>query len=243
MKKQLNKRLLSVVLAICLVLSLAAPVAAAPAGEVSFTKVDNSAVSADLLTSVDGDLNPMETYVDTDSVRVSIFLEEKSTIEAGFSTDSIAANTQAMAYRADLQAAQNKITASIEKTIGSKLDVGWNLTLAANVISANVKYGQIASIEAVKGVREVLIETRYEPDVVKADETSDPNTATSSAQIGSAAAWAAGLTGWAGAASGLPGAASGFAASPSEDSTLRSSMASTRLSVWFSSPAIRLALT
>ena len=195
MKKQFTKRLLSVVLAICLVLSLAAPVAAAPAGKVSFTRVDNSAVSADLLTSVDGDLTPMETYVDTDSVRVSIFLEEKSTIQAGFSTDSIAANSQAMAYRASLKDQQAKITAAIENAIGGKLDVVWNLTLAANIISANVKFGQITAIEAVKGVKEVLIETRYEPDVVKAAEKNDPNMATSSAQIGSAAAWAAGYTG------------------------------------------------
>ena len=195
MKKQLNKRLLSVVLAICLVLSLAAPVAAAPAGKVSFTKVDNSAVSADLLTRIDADLNAMEAYVDTDVVRVSIFLEEKSTIEAGFSTDSIAANSKAMAYRASLKDQQAEITAAIEKTLGGKLDVVWNLTLAANVISANVKFGQIAAIEAVKGVREVLVETCYEPDVVKAEQKSDPNMATSSAQIGSAAAWAAGYTG------------------------------------------------
>ena len=112
--KKLNKRLLSLVLAICLVLSLAAPVAAAPAGKVSFTQVDNSAVSADLLTKVDEDINTMENYVDTDDVRVSIFLEEESTIAAGFSTDSIAANSEAMAYRAGLKENQAKITAAIE---------------------------------------------------------------------------------------------------------------------------------
>ena len=193
--KKLNKRLLSLVLAICLVLSLAAPVAAAPAGKVSFTQVDNSAVSADLLTKVDEDINTMENYVDTDDVRVSIFLEEKSTIEAGFSTDSIAANSEAMAYRAGLKENQAKITAAIEQKLGCKLDVVWNLTLAANIISANVKYGQISEIEAVKGVKEVLIETAYEPAVVETAETVDPNMATSSKQIGSAAAWASGYTG------------------------------------------------
>ena len=195
MKKQLNMRLLSLALAICLVLSLAAPVAAAPAGKVSFTKVDNSAVTADLLTKVDDDLNTMEEYVDTDVVRVSIFLDKKSTIEAGFTIDSIAANSKAMAYRVSLKDQQAEVTAAIEKKLGGKLDVVWNLTLAANVISANVKFGQIAAIEAVKGVREVLVETCYQPDVVKAEQSSDPNMATSSAQIGSAAAWAAGYTG------------------------------------------------
>ena len=139
--KHLNKRLLSLVMAFCMLLSLAAPVAAAPASKVSFTQIDNSAVTADLLTKADDDLNTMSDYVDTDVVRVSIFLEDQSTIMAGFATDSIAANSQAMAYRANLKDKQAETTAAIEKTIGGKLDVVWNLTLAANVISANVKFG------------------------------------------------------------------------------------------------------
>ena len=35
----------------------------------------------------------------------------------------------------------------------------WNLTLATNIISANVQYGQIEKIENVQGVKQVLIET------------------------------------------------------------------------------------
>ena len=193
--KHHTRKLLSMVLAICMLLSLAAPAAAVPAGKVTFEKVDNSAVTADLLTKTDDDLNTMETYMDNEVVRVSIFLEDKSTIMAGFSTDSIAANEQAMAYRASLKEQQTEITAAIEKNIGSKLDVVWNLTLAANIISANVKFGQIEKIEAVDGVAKVLIETSYEPDVVETAQVSDPNMATSSKQIGSAAAWAAGYTG------------------------------------------------
>ena len=192
MKKHLNTRMLSLVLAICMVLSLVAPVAAAPAGKVTYTKVSNNAVSADLLTKVGIDDLEMDTHVDTDMVRVSIFLEEDSTIGAGFSTESIAANSDAMAYRAELKNAQAEITAAIERKLGQKLDVVWNLTLAANLISANVKYGQIKAIEQVAGVKEVLIETRYEPDTA---EQADPNTVSSAAQIGSAAAWAYGYTG------------------------------------------------
>ena len=194
MKKHLNTRLLSLVLAICMVLSLAAPVAAAPNGEVTFTKVSNNAVSADLLTKVGLDDLEMDAYVDSDMVRVSIFLEEDSTIGAGFSTESIAANSEAMAYRAELKNAQAEITAAIERKLGQKLDVVWNLTLAANLISANVKFGQIEAIEQVAGVKEVLIETRYEPDVA-ASSDAEPNTVSSSAQIGSAIAWASGYTG------------------------------------------------
>ena len=192
--KHHTRKLLALALAICMLLSLAAPAAAAPAGKVTFTKVDNSAVSAGLLTKAD-ELHEMTDYVDTDMVRVSIFLDGKSTIMAGYATNDIAANPQAMAYRADLKDQQAAVTAAIERKLGQKLDVVWNLTLAANIISANVKFGQIEQIEAVKGVSKVLIETRYEPDVVKTEEKADPNMSTSSAQIGSAAAWAAGYTG------------------------------------------------
>ena len=128
MKKHLNTRMLSLVLAICMVLSLAAPVAAAPAGKVTYTKVSNSTVSADLLTKVGIDDLEMDEYGINDMVRVSIFLEEDSTIGAGFSTESIAANSDAMAYRAELKNVQAEITAAIERKLGQKLDVVWNLT-------------------------------------------------------------------------------------------------------------------
>ncbi len=195
MKKQFNKQLLSLFLVICLLFGLAAPAAAVPNSKVSFTKVDNSAVSSGLLTKVEDELHGASEYLPTDMVRVSIFLEEASTIMAGYSTENIADNAKAMAYRADLKAQQEKITAAIESKLGEKLDVVWNLTLAANLISANIKYGQISKIEQVAGVDKVLLETRYEPDVAKTEEVNDPNMATSSAQIGSTAAWAAGYTG------------------------------------------------
>ena len=71
----------------------------------------------------------------------------------------------------------------------------WNLTLAANLISANVRYGQIESISKVSGVKRVVLETRYEPMVIGQSEAADPNMATSPVQIGSSTAWAAGYTG------------------------------------------------
>ena len=87
------------------------------------------------------------------------------------------------------------MTAAIERATEEKLDVVWNLTLAANLISANVPYGQIQAIQSLPGVKEVVVETRYEPCVVDMEETADPNMATSHLQIGSSNAWAAGYTG------------------------------------------------
>ena len=88
-------------------------------------------------------------YGDTDMVRVSILLEKKSTLEAGFSTTGITQNDAAMAYRETLRADQETVTAQISQALGEKLEVHWNMTLAANIISAGLQYGQI---ETVKGL-------------------------------------------------------------------------------------------
>ncbi|MGM9641023.1 MAG: S8 family serine peptidase, partial [Faecousia sp.] len=196
MKKHLSARLLSWLLVFAMLAGFAVPVnAAGQNAKVTFTQVDNSAVSASLLNKADENAADTQTYADTDVVRVSIILKEQPTIGAGFSVQGIAQNAEAMRYREKLQDRQAAVTASIERAVGGKLDVVWNLTLAANIISANVEYGQIEAIEKVPGVAQVLIETRYEPDVVGREETNDPNMATSGKQIGSAAAWAEGYTG------------------------------------------------
>ena len=139
MKTQLLPRLLSLLLVIALLTGFAVPVSAAGAnGKVTFTQVDNDNVSATLLTEfVENETNAPE-YADTDEVRVSIVLEERSTVEAGYSTHNIAKNTEAMAYRVALRERQETVTAAIERKVGEKLDIAWNLTLAANIISANV---------------------------------------------------------------------------------------------------------
>lgn len=131
-------------------------------------------------------------------VRVSIVLSDPSTLDKGFSASDIASGSKkAMKYRDKLESKQDKMAKTISKKAldGQSLDVVWNLTLATNIISANVQYGQIEKIEKIKGVDSVLIETRYEPCVVKESETTDPNMATSSNMIGSNVAWADGYTG------------------------------------------------
>ena len=136
-----------------------------------------------------------EAYKDSDVVRVSIVLEGKATTNR-YSTKNIAKNTQAMKYRDVLQKEQKSVTAQIEKNVlgGKKLDVVWNMTLAANMISANVEYGKIDAIKAQKGVKTVVIERKYDPAVVEKNE-DDPNMATSSQMIGSYGAYSAGYLG------------------------------------------------
>ena len=193
-KATVFNKVLSVLLVVSLVLSLAIPGLAAQT-DVSFKQVSNSSVSAKLPGREAVDVAEDEVpYADTEIVRVSIVLEKAGTLEAGYAVETVGTNFFAKMYRSNLRKEQDKITSKIENAIDADLDVVWNLTLAANIISANVAYGQIDEIESVKGVEKVLIETIYETDVVSTD-VADPHMATSGAQIGTAPVWATGYTG------------------------------------------------
>ena len=199
------KRAMAVVLALVLTLSLVTPTWAmssssvATKGEnngITWEKVDNIKLPIKENAAVEEEAQ--QQYADTDVVRVSIVLSDPSTLDKGFSASDIASgSSKAMKYRDKLESKQEKMAKTISKKAldGQSLDVVWNLTLATNIISANVQYGQIEKIEQIKGVDSVLIETQYEPCVVKESETTDPNMATSSSMIGSNVAWADGYTG------------------------------------------------
>ncbi len=189
------KRLLSMILALAMLAGVCPfALAASTDRSLSFEEIDG--VSADVRL----DVPPMEkteenVYADTDTVRVSIVLEDAPTLEL-FSTKEVAENISAMTYRNKLKATQDTVAASIEKQVlkDSKLDVVWNMTLAANIISANVKYGQIEAIAAVDGVKQVVVETSYDP-LETNPETADPFMSTSSGMIGAGTAWSSGYTG------------------------------------------------
>ena len=126
-------------------------------------------------------------------VRVSIVVEGSSTISAGFAAKNIADNASAMSYRAGLELKQEDLVARIRGNLGIDIDVVWNLTLAANVISANVRRGDIEAIKTVPGVVDVFEETLYTVDAI--ESTVNPNMANSPALTGSTVAWAGGYTG------------------------------------------------
>ena len=198
MKHQVTKRIVSLALILALLAGFAVPSQATATGnemqEISFTQVDNSVV-ADPLADREVVTAEEEKPDPNAEVRVSIVLMDESTIGAGFSTIDIAQNAEAMAYRAELRETQATVTAAIEQALGCELDVVRNLTLAGNIISATVAYGQLETIAQVDGVKTLYMEQQYSPAVVEKEETVKPNMATSGRQIGSSAAWAAGYTG------------------------------------------------
>ena len=191
MKKHLCSRLLSLVLAAVMVLGLFPAVHAAP-GNVSWKKsrVDVSWDKTDRL--VKEELRTMDAHKPTDLVRVSIILEDAPTLQAGYATMGIGANAAARAYDRKLQKLQDTAAAAISAQAlgGRKLDVVWNLTLAVNLISANVPYGSIDAIKTVDGVRDVVLENRYEAQTAAA-----PEMYSSAGMVGSPAVWQTGLTG------------------------------------------------
>ena len=203
MKKSL-KCVLSVILTAAMLLTVMVPAFAAvgdkAAGSkkstlhLNFEKVENG---PDALHAGKPVKSGMTQAQPVGNVRVSIVLNGKSTLEKGFSAKEVASNTQAKSYRSQLLAQQNALADKISKDVlaGKKLDVKWNLTLAANIISAVVPSVAIEKIAALDGVAKVVIERQYEPAVASVNEAADPNMATATQMTGAAQSWANGYTG------------------------------------------------
>ena len=183
MRKNICKRSLALVLAMVMVLGLGVTgVQAAPSG-ITYEKLEH--VSADLFQ--DGAVIKNENeklHADTDMVRVLIVLEGEPAMGKLKGGESFTTNIGAVEYRAELQAKQEKLaeTISAQALKGQKLDVVWNLTLMANAISANVRYGDIDEIAGVEGVEKVCLETVYYPQTAEtsnivAQEMTGANTA------------------------------------------------------------------
>ena len=164
--------------------------------EVTFEQIENEGLGRLFSAKKEAAEESADPAVTEGDVRVSIVLQDKSTVEMGYAPQNIASDAAAKQYRASLKAKQDAMANTISKEVlnGEKLDVVWNITLAGNMISANVPYDAIEEIRQIVGVKEVVIETRYAPDVVSSS-SDDPNMGTATEMVGSNYAWAAGFTG------------------------------------------------
>ena len=194
------KRFLSLLMAATLLLSLGvsgfaandnaaepaeAEQAFSSAVELPFQQVDNDTVPQDFPLANPAELEEEPLYADDEIVRVSIVLNDASALDAGYAPASAAG------YRNGLKAQQDALANKISAEVlgGAELDVVWNITLAGNMISANVPYGKIEAIRNVIGVRDVVLETLYLPCE---DEVEN---ASASEMSGAKAAWLLGYTG------------------------------------------------
>ncbi len=198
MKKSL-KTVLSLILTAAMLLTVMLPAFAATGkaadGKVRFNleKVDNGKGS---LRNANALETLPEEVLSMGSVRVSIVLKDAPVLERGFSSRGIASNKKAMQCRAALQQKQAAVADKISASVlnGKTLNVKWNLTLAANIISAEVPGSAITAIETLPDVAKVVIEQQYEPAVVSKGG-DEPNMATAGFMTGASGAWAVGYTG------------------------------------------------
>lgn len=163
---------------------------------VDFQQVENSLVHTNPTVGDDGINTVADDGIDPqEKVRVAILLEKDSVIDKGYDTAMLAENGRAMNYRQTLLNDQATIEKKIKQKIGVELDVQWNLSLLANMISADVAWGDIEKIKAIDGVKDVLPEAVYYPDVL--DESGDvsANTVFSSDMVSVKQAWQSGYTG------------------------------------------------
>ena len=193
MKKQMLKRIICWLLVVCMVLPFVPAADAAARVRWEKTDLEIAPGHSDRKVQKDG----AEVRGDSELVRVSIVLEEPSTVEKGYATMGIAANTEAMAYRDRLLANQKRMEKTISARVlkGQTLNVVWNMTLVGNIISAWVPYGSLEDIAALPGVRTVAMEAQYEPAVAERHEGVTPDTYASSGMIGSGVLWSGGYTG------------------------------------------------
>ena len=197
MKRGLWNRALSLLLVLSLILGVVPAAYARGGGErtVSFEEVSPDGVAANLtLEAGQVEETPAEKPDANEIVRVSVVLEGRSLLEQGYATAGIASNEAAQSSRRSLEAEQQAVTARISSAIGQELDVAWNLTLAANVISANVRYGDLEKIRQTRGVSQVVLETKYEPCVAEIGG-AEPQMASATTMTGSNLAWQSGFTG------------------------------------------------
>lgn len=196
MANQTCKRLLALVLALCLTLGLFLP-----AGQVHATETSEllSEVTGEererLLSLTDANLGldeeAEEVPADDTPVRVFIVLSGKSALEQGYAASAMA-EASATAYTDRLLNRQAAVISSIEtRVLAEPLEVRYQFTVVANAISAVVPYGAMEEIAALPGVEQVCPVPVYETCQTEVS----PMTITTGDMVGSYDTWETGYTG------------------------------------------------
>ena len=196
MKNWNMKRFLSVLMALCLMIGLL-PSAAVRAEDntANYHEISTDGLQPAIQEDAQDETPEEEApYTDTDMVRVFVVLKDKPVLAQGFSTQGIATNTAAMIQAKSLEAKQDALAATISSTVlsGEKLNVHWNLTLAANAMSVDLPYGKMDEVAALNAVEAVYLVPQYALDP---REEADLNTISSGTMVGSYNAWLDGYTG------------------------------------------------
>ena len=215
-----KKGLLSFILALCVTVSSLAPYAQAAVSDsaartgsgnavrdkanqilagssgISMGEIDRDSLDVDLINGGTGNsLNGIAEEIEIDAdeiVPVIIIMEEQSVIEQ----DSFAVpDTANLALSDILEAKQDEIVAEIESNVleGETLKVEYQYTWLLNGIATRLPYGKISEIEAIDGVKSVVLQRVYSPMTSEGDYST--LTIADGTMIGREDTWNIGYTG------------------------------------------------
>jgi len=164
------------------------------AGKVTGTKIEKPAGLGELTLS--GQVQSVEdTLIPADEkVRVIVVLEEKGLLEQGFSTREIGTGSRAKAASRILERQQNAVMAQIS-TVSADAELRYHYTIAANGFALEIPYGDLAKLDAIRGIREVFVAPRYDVPQDQSDSAIDPLVYASSSDVGAVETWEAGYDG------------------------------------------------
>lgn len=195
-----HKRWLALALALSLTVSTAvgtrSAAFAAQAGDsnVAFTQVDAPDQALDLTRrdAVEQDQLAAAPAPDED-VRVIIVMDGDSVVDA----NPAARYSEETAQQMDqIKASQDEVIADIEQNAldGDSLSVTYQYSYLINGVAATIPYGKMADIAAVDGVRQVVMQTVYQPCATQPG-IAYPTTISDGVMIGRESTWAKGYNG------------------------------------------------
>ncbi len=132
----------------------------------------------------------LETIDAEELVRVIVVLEDQGLLEQGFTTAQIAGNSAEINARADaLVREQETVLSRIQSVAGKHVDVRYHYTVALNGMAVEIPYGKLEQIKSLKGVKDAFLAPTYELPQNMAADTAQPNMYATKESFGSAQTW------------------------------------------------------
>ena len=199
------KRSLSILLCLCLLLTVLAPSANAVStwwGTGSSTRenllfelLEGNLLNTKLFGNLFEDQLKIEKIDEKEVVKLFIVMDSPSVVES----DSKAVyGPKTQAVMDALTAQQQQVLSAIEAEVlgGQKLTVSYSYTWLMNGVAVELPYGLVSKIQNVAGVKQVLVQPQYEVCTSQTRTTgAQLFTATAGSMVGRENVWAQGYTG------------------------------------------------
>ena len=198
--KNMN-RMLSLLLALCMMLSLLPASALAVetsdvateglvSSDVEITEMENPGL--DLTSGAETELETeSQGYDAADIVTVVVVMEEKSLLDQGYTKRQISVGGAALTEaKAAIAAEQDALLAEIAAVTGETVKMGYRYNVLITGFSVDVPYGALSAIEAMDGVRAAFVAPVYSvPEDMSTGSDLETDTYATTDTFGTALAW------------------------------------------------------